>query len=451
MYSGQTVSSRVPLAAEDDRTEVGSYFVATYPPFSVWTAQAVERDAVPALHAPPRPGVPLGMYLHIPFCRKRCHFCYFRVYTDKNAQEVAAYLDLLTREWQRYGEQPAIAGRPLSFVYFGGGTPSFLSTQQLEGLVSRLGVVAPWREAEEVTFECEPGTLTRAKLETIRQIGVTRLSLGIENFDDRILELNGRAHRSREVFRAYEQARALDFPQINIDLIAGMLGETEENWRACVRRAVELDADSVTIYQMELPFNTAISGDLLKGTGKFAEPVAGWPTKRRWVQEAFEALEAAGYHVGSAYTAVKDPSRTHFVYRDRLWQGADMVGLGVASFGHINGVHVQNVDTWEKYSAAVDRGDLPLGRAYRPTEEERMIRELVLQLKLGSITPAYFAQKYGVDILVRFRPQFETLSADGWLATATSDIVSLTRDGLLRVDALLSRFFLPQHAGIRYT
>ncbi len=79
-----------------------------------------------------------------------------------------------------------------------------------------------------------------------------------------------------------------------------------------------------------------------------------WSTKRRWVQEAFEALERAGYHVGSAYTAVKDPSRTKFVYRDRLWQGADMAGLGVASFGHVNGVHMQNLDTWETYSEAID-------------------------------------------------------------------------------------------------
>jgi oxygen-independent coproporphyrinogen-3 oxidase len=169
------------------------------------------------------------------------------------------------------------------------------------------------------------------------------------------------------------------------------------------------------------------------------------------VQEAFEALEAAGYHVGSAYTAVKDPSRTRFVYRDRLWQGADMVGLGVASFGHVNGVHVQNLDTWEAYSGAVDRGELPLGRAYRPSDEERMIRELILQLKLGSITPSYFRAKYGVDVLQRFRPQLDTLAADGYLAAATRDVVSLTREGLLRVDALLSRFFLPQHAGIRYT
>ena len=444
------MSSPLPLAA-DDRTEVGSYFVATYPPFSVWTTGAVERDGVPALQRPPAPGVPLGMYLHIPFCRKRCHFCYFRVYTDKNAQEVADYLDVLARELEHYWKTPAIAGRPLSFVYFGGGTPSFLSTHQLEGLVARLTAVAPWRDAEEVTFECEPGTLTQGKLEAIRRIGVTRLSLGIENFDDRILELNGRAHRSREVFRAYEQARALDFPQINIDLIAGMLGETEENWHACVQRAVELDADSVTIYQMELPFNTAISGDLLKGTGRFDEPVAGWATKRRWVEEAFEALEAAGYRVGSAYTAVKDPSRTRFVYRDRLWQGADMVGLGVASFGYINGVHVQNLDTWEKYTAAIARGELPLGRAYRPSEEERMIRELVLQMKLGSIRPPYFRDKYGVDVLERFRSQLDGLLAEGFLAAATADVVSLTRQGLLRIDALLSRFFLPQHAGIRYT
>ncbi len=114
-----------------DETEVGSYFVANYPPFSVWTADAVERDALPALTSPPAP-VPLGLYLHVPFCRKRCHFCYFRVYTDKNAQEVEEYLDVMAREWELYNTYPAINGRPLNFVYFGGGTPSFLSVRQLD-------------------------------------------------------------------------------------------------------------------------------------------------------------------------------------------------------------------------------------------------------------------------------------------------------------------------------
>jgi oxygen-independent coproporphyrinogen-3 oxidase len=139
------------------------------------------------------------------------------------------------------------------------------------------------------------------------------------------------------------------------------------------------------------------------------------------------------------------------VYTDRLWQGADMVGLGVSSFGHVNGVHIQNVDTWEAYIDRVDHGLLPLSRAYRPTLEERMIREFVLQLKLGSIRPAYFAERYGVDLLNRFQAELEKLQASGDVAEVSSGAVRLTRQGLLRVDTLLPNFFLPQHRGIRYT
>jgi len=437
--------------ADVEQTDVGSYFVANYPPFSVWNAAAVTADARPALASPPVPGVPLGVYLHIPFCRKRCHFCYFRVYTDRNAREVESYLDALAREWELYAPMPALAGRAIDFVYFGGGTPSFLSTTQLARLVQRLTDATPWTGAEEITFECEPGTLTEAKLAAIKDMGVTRLSLGVENFDDRILELNGRAHRSPEIGRSYAFARSLGFPQINIDLIAGMLGETEENWRACIDRTLALDPDSVTIYQMELPYNTTISSDLLKGTNQFAESVASWATKRRWVADAFASLERAGYHIGSAYTAVKNPGTTKFVYRDRLWQGADLVGLGVASFGHVNGVHMQNMDTWEQYAAGIERDEIPLGRAYRPTAEERLIREFVLQLKRGATSPFYFAKKYGVDVLSRFGGALNSLRDDGYLADATADRIALTREGLMRVDVLLPRFFLPEHAGIRYT
>jgi len=431
--------------------EVGSYFVATYPPFSVWSPEAVERDAKPALQAAPNPATPLGLYLHIPFCRKRCHFCYFRVYTDKNAQEIGQYLDVLGREWEMYAQQPAIAGRPLDFVYFGGGTPSFLSTQQLQSLVNRLTRVTSWNQAEEITFECEPGTLTQHKLTAIRKMGVTRLSLGVENFDDRILEINGRAHRSPEIETAYNFARSLAFPQINIDLIAGMLGETDDNWKRNVEKTIALQPDSVTIYQMELPYNTTISKDLLQKTGQMTGSLAGWDTKRRWVQDAFEALERAGYHIGSAYTAVRNPDRTKFIYRDRLWQGADMAGLGVASFGHVNGVHLQNKDTWEGYSEAILQGELPLGRAYRPTAEERMRRELILQMKLGKLRPAYFSEKYGVDVLKTFASELAALRAERYVAEATPERLALTRDGLMRVDSLLPRFFLPQHTNIRYT
>ena len=112
---------------------------------------------------------------------------------------------------------------------------------------------------------------------------------------------------------------------------------------------------------------------------------------------------------------------------------------------------MQNLDTWEKYSAKIREGALPLSRGYRPDSEERLIRELVLQLKLGRVRPPYFAKKYGVDILQRFEQPLASLADGGYLAEASNEIVALTRAGLLRVDALLPRFFQAQHAGIRYT
>ena len=128
-----------------------------------------------------------------------------------------------------------------------------------------------------------------------------------------------------------------------------------------------------------------------------------------------------------------------------------MMALGVASFGHINGVHVQNLDSWEAYSSAVRNGSIPLSRAYRPSGEERMIREFILQLKRGSLKPAYFQDKYNVRLLERFNDQFDALESEGFLSEANDEIVALSREGLLRVDSLLPRFFLPQHTGIRYT
>jgi oxygen-independent coproporphyrinogen-3 oxidase len=176
-----TLPSTPPApAAAPPKTEVGSYFVANYPPFSTWSAQH-KQAIVDALDRPPAGtrATPLGLYLHIPFCRKRCRFCYFRVYTDKNADEIETYLTALSREIALYAGREGLRGRQFEFVYFGGGTPSYLSAAQLDTLMNRLRQILPWDQAREVTFECEPGTLQRHKLETLRALGVTRLCLGV--------------------------------------------------------------------------------------------------------------------------------------------------------------------------------------------------------------------------------------------------------------------------------
>ncbi|HEY1603299.1 MAG TPA: coproporphyrinogen-III oxidase family protein [Pirellulales bacterium] len=434
------------MATETIKTEVGSYFVANYPPFSQWTPAGLV-DARAAMNAPPA-DVPLGLYLHVPFCRKRCKFCYFRVYTDKNASDVERYVAALAREIELVSRLPVMGGRPFRFVYFGGGTPSFLSAKQLTSLVDRLRANINWDRAEEVTFECEPGTLSQQKLVTLKELGITRLSLGIENFSDAVLESNGRAHLSGEVYKSWDWIQELDFPNTNIDLIAGMVGETWDNWKDCIRRTIDLAPDSVTIYQMELPFNTVYSQDIL---GNHVEtPVADWPTKRAWVDYAYDEMGAAGYSVSSGYTLVRDASKVNFSYRDNLWRGSDLLATGVASFGHISGVHYQNLPEWEAYLSSLEKGELPLSRALHITPHQQLVRELILQLKTGRIDAGYFRNKFGVEVLQHWSDVWKHFVDEGWLSL-DGDRVTLTRQGLLRVDTLLPPFFEPEHQGVRYT
>jgi coproporphyrinogen III oxidase-like Fe-S oxidoreductase len=445
--SVQSLPLTESASADDKKTKAGNYFVSNYPPFSFWTPQQT-GEAYAALERAPRPGAPMGAYVHIPFCRKRCHFCYFKVYTDKNAAAIRHYLDCVLRELTVYASKPFVGGRLPRFIYFGGGTPSYISADQLKYLTDGMKALLPWDEAQEVTFEAEPGTLNEKKLRRIRKMGVTRLSLGVENFDDGVLEVNGRAHLSAEIEKAYAYARSIEFPQINIDLIAGMLNETDENWQRNIQKTIDLSPDCVTIYQMEIPFNTTIF-KWMRDQGKEIAPVADWATKRRWVAEAFAALERNGYTVTSAYTVVKDPKTTKFVYRDALWTGADLIGLGVSSFGHVSGTHYQNEHNIEPYTQRVDVGELPLWRARTMTEEEALIREFILQMKTGAVDLAYFREKFGVDVGAHFAEPIRHLQVAGY-ASLEGGAFRLSREGLLQVDRLLLEFFLPEHQNARY-
>ena len=434
--------------AESTKTEVGSYFISNYPPFSQWSGDHLPTVEA-ALQAPPTVETPLGLYLHIPFCRKRCKFCYFKVFTDQNAKEIEAYVAALCREIELVSKQNVMGDRPFRFVYFGGGTPSFLSSRQLTSLVDRLRENINWDQAEEVTFECEPGTLQESKLKTLKELGVTRLSLGVENFTDSVLEENGRAHLSKEVYKSWDWIKSLDFPNVNIDLISGMVGETWENWKFNIAEAIKFSPESITIYQMELPFNTVYSKDILGN--KIETPVADWQTKREWLDYAYDEFLGAGYKISSAYTVVKDNDKVNFSYRDNLWQGSDLLATGIASFGHVSGVHYQNKADMKQYQAdLMEHGKLPLGRAYQPTSNQLLIREMILQLKRGYLDVGYFQDKFNVNILQQWADQFEGHRNNGMLDFDDAKI-QLTRKGFLHADALLPVFFEEEHQGVRYT
>jgi oxygen-independent coproporphyrinogen-3 oxidase len=166
---------------------------------------------------------------------------------------------------------------------------------------------------------------------------------------------------------------------------------------------------------------------------------------------AFNMCEEAGYVIGSGYMAIRNPEWWRFVYTvENFWHGADLLALGETSFGHIQGVHYQNADTFERYTRLLAENHLPLRRALKLSSEHKLRREVILLLKTGQLDGGYFRKKFGVELLDHFEPQFEQLLQQG-LVQIEGDQIRLTRDALLRVDSLLPTFYLPEHVGIRYT
>jgi oxygen-independent coproporphyrinogen-3 oxidase len=367
---------------------------------------------------------------------------------DDKLDQIDRYLAALETEANLYAASPALAERQLAFAYFGGGTPSLLSASRIERLLSSLQTAFPWDGVREVTFECAPRSVTEGKLRSLHRGGVTRISLGVQQMNDEVLRANGRVHLVADVERAYEAARRVGFDVVNIDLIAGLVAETDATFETSLDRIIDMAPDSVTIYQLEIPLNTPLWRSLRDG--ELLSEVASWETKRARLRSAMERLERAGFTVSSAYAAVRDRDRHRFLYQVEQYHGADLLGIGTSAFSHLAGHNQQNLTSLTEYLDKLGDGELPLFRAYVSDDRERMVRELILQLKLGAVERRYFVGKFGVDVVDLLADPLRRLEAEGWVRI-DGERIDLTREGLLRVDRFLPSLYLPEHRGVRYT
>jgi oxygen-independent coproporphyrinogen-3 oxidase len=424
----------------------GSYFVSTYPPFSAWGEARVE-DYQAALSREVTGDVPLGLYAHIPFCELRCSFCYYLSQANPDSGRIESYLDCLELELAHLAATPALRQRELSFLYFGGGTPSMLSADQIRRLMA--GLEASFRRTKdaEVTFECAPRTTDLERLQVLRDHGVTRLSMGIQQLDDTVLRENSRVHSVHDVEAAMECIATIGFDVVNLDLIVGLAGETDETFFRSLERVIAMGAQSVTLYQLEIPFNTPLARAVRRGRTELALP--SWDTKRRRLEAAFQELEKAGYTVRSAYAAVRDPGAHRFVYQEAQYRGADLLGVGASAFSYIGGVHHQNIASTGRYMACVSDGDLPLYRAHALSDDEQVVREFVLQLKTGGCCTRPFRERFGVNLLDRFSEPLAHFREIGWIETVAGEI-NVTRAGLLHVDRMIPAFYDDRYKSIRY-
>ena len=425
----------------------GNYFVSAYPPFSCWK----RKSATDVLHilervdSSPEDG-PLGLYVHIPFCTVRCLYCYYLSYAQKSNEVIERYLQALIKELSLYYELTDLSARSVKFAYFGGGTPSILSASQIRTLFGGLKKSLPWTATEEITFECSPKGIDKEKLSALRDAGVTRISMGVQQLDDEVLRKNGRVHLVSDVEQAYEMFQQMGFDVVNLDLIVGLVGESDSSFMASVEKIVEMNPTSVTIYQLEIPSNTPLYH--LYHDQKLNEAPVSWNVKRARLAEGFKALEQAGYQLRSAYTAVRGPEFRPFVYQDAQYRGADLIGIGASSFSYYAGAHYQNLAKLETYLQRVESGQLPIERVYVLSEEEQLIREFILQLKLGEVDRSYFLDKFEVDIFARFSEAITHFESQA-LLEGNGKQLKLTREGLLQVDHMLPIFYLPEHQDIR--
>ncbi len=358
---------------------------------------------------------PFGVYLHIPFCIRRCDYCAFATWSDR-AHLVEAYLAALRAEVER-----AVAGglAPASSVFVGGGTPSSVPAAQLAAVLACI----PLQPGAEVTVECNPDTVEADLLACYVEAGVTRLSLGVQSMVPRVLEALGRTHTVSNVERAVGLAREAGVADVNLDLIYGGVGESLQDWEHTLEAVVALEPTHVSAYALTVEPGTALAADAARHPDDDDQA-------DKYVR-ADEVLSAAGLRWYEISNWAR-PGRT-CRHNELYWAGGDYVGFGCAAHSHRAGRRWWNVRTPERYLAAVEQGAPTEAGAERLDPRTRRLEALQLALRTAAGVPA--------DAL----PVDDALQG---LVAAIGDRVVLTREGRLLANEVALRLQVPRHGVI---
>jgi len=376
---------------------------------------------------------PLSLYLHLPFCEERCSFCGCSVIITKKRDVAAHYLDYLHREIAMLAG--SLAGRRKVVQYhWGGGTPTYLSPEQiarLDGQVRRLFDVAA--DAEQA-IEIDPRVTTPEQITLLRRLGFNRLSFGIQDFDPAVQEAIAR-HQSEEVTRElYWIARDAGFESINFDLIYGLPRQTVESFTRTLASVVDLLPDRIAVYSYAhvpwiRPNQRTIDATALPDA----------PTKRRLLGAAIEAFGAAGYvSIGMDHFALPDDELAIAARERRLHRNfmgytvrpaPDSVAVGVSAIGDVAGAFAQNHKSLARYYEALDGGRFPIERGYALTGDDRIRRYVIAELMCNfHVDGSELGRRFGVALDDYFAAELDALLApDG---PAADGLVQITRDGL---------------------
>ena len=371
---------------------------------------------------------PTSAYVHIPFCTQICYYCDFSKVFIKN-QPVDSYLEHLLEEFQSYDIQK------LSTLYIGGGTPTALSAPQLEVLLDGLTKNLDLSALEELTIEANPGDLDADKIAVLKNSAVNRVSLGVQTFDDKMLKKIGRSHLEKDIYENIDRLKLAGFDNISIDLIYALPGQTMEQVKENVAKAIGLDIPHMSLYSLILENHTVFMNRMRRG--KLPLP------KEELEAEMFEYIIAELERAGFEHYEISNFSKPSFESRHNLmyWDNAEYYGIGAGASGYVNGIRYKNHGPIRHYLSAVEEGNARITEEHL-SQKEQMEEEMFLGLrKKSGVSMVRFEEKFGRSFDGLYGEIVKDLVQQG-LMQIEGDRVRMTKRGLFLGDTVAERFIL---------
>ena len=371
---------------------------------------------------------PTSAYVHIPFCTQICYYCDFSKVFIKN-QPVDSYLEHLLQGFHSYDIQK------LRTLYIGGGTPTALSAPQLEVLLDGLTKNLDLSVLEELTIEANPGDLDEDKIAVLKNSAVNRVSLGVQTFDDKMLKKIGRSHLERDIYENIDRLKLAGFDNISIDLIYALPGQTMDQVKDNVAKAIALDIPHMSLYSLILENHTVFMNRMR--CGKLPLP------KEEVEAEMFEYIIAELERAGFEHYEISNFSKSGFESRHNLmyWDNAEYYGIGAGASGYVNGVRYKNHGPIRHYLKAVEEGNARIHEEHLSLREQ-MEEEMFLGLrKKTGVSKARFEEKFERSFDGLYGEIVRDLVQQG-LMLVDGDRVRMTKRGLFLGDTVAERFIL---------
>ncbi|HEX6972743.1 MAG TPA: radical SAM family heme chaperone HemW [Limnochordia bacterium] len=371
-----------------------------------------------------------GLYVHVPFCVRKCYYCDFNSYTVERGA-VDAYLDALAREIALHARSDPPA---FDTIYFGGGTPSILSGAALCSIVARLRAAFAISDAAEITLEANPGSLTPGKLAAWGEAGVNRVSLGVQSFDDELLARLGRSHSAQDAIEAIAAIRRAGFTNFNIDLMFGLPGQSAAQWDETLRRAIDLAPPHVSCYSLIIEEGTPYGEWYARGQLR----LPGEDAEADMYERAIERLSAAGYEHYEISNFALPAHRS--VHNQIYWRNEPYVGLGPGAHSYWRGVRTANVRPVGAYAARLRAGDDAVESRWPVGTDDEMDETMMLGLRLlEGVSEHRFRSRFGRSLTDTYGASIAALVRDGLLEHDTAG-VRLSRRGLFLANRVFAAF-----------